>query len=193
MIIEKQLYTIDDVWEMAQNPAYDHVFIELIDGELIETMRPGNPHGLLATEVATYLRMFNMKHAVGQVTVESGYHPPNYVYTLLGPDVAFTRYDNMPQPQPQKFVPVMPDLAVEVLSPNDTLAEARRKAEVYLLNGTTVVWLVQPESRSVEVCRLTADGYLTIEQIDESGKLSGDDILPGFTLEVHDIFAVLRQ
>ena len=193
MIIEKQLYTIDDVWEMTQDPDNEHIFIELIDGELITMTRPGNTHGLLATEIAVYLRLFNMTHNIGQVTVESGYHPPGYRYTLLGPDIAFTRYDRMPEPQPDKFVPAMPDLAVEVLSPSETLAEAPRKAEVYLLNGTSLVWLGQPEHRGVEICRLINGTQLQIEFVSHDGSLSGENILPGFELEVKKIFAVIRD
>ncbi len=192
MIVEKQLYTIDDVWEMAQDPDNENIFIELIDGELITVTRPGNTHGLLATEVSGHLWLYNRENNLGQVTVESGYHPPGYRYTLLGPDVAFTRYDRMPQRQTDKFVPVMPDLAVEVLSPSDTLTEVRRKAEVYLLNGSSVVWIVQPEQRVVEVCRLIEGTQLQIESIGNDGKLSGEDILPGFELEVSKLFAVLH-
>ena len=193
MIIEKQLYTIDDVWEMAQDPENEHVFFELIDGELITMTRPRNTHGLLATEIALYLRLFNMKHEIGQVTVESGYHPPDYRYTLLGPDVAFTRYDRMPERQPEKWVSVMPDLAVEIMSPSESVAEARRKAEIYLLNGSSVVWLVQPDLLTVEVCRLIDGTQLQIESVDHDGKLGGENILPGFELNVSDIFAVLRD
>ncbi len=193
MILEKQIFTIDDVWEMAQDPEYEHVFLEIIDGDLITMTRPGNIHGLLATEIALYLRLFNMRNKLGQVTVESGYHPPNYRYTLLGPDVAFTRFDRMPKPRPEKFVPVMPDLAVEVLSPSNTIVEARRKAEVYLLNGTSIVWLVQASKQSVEVCRLVDGTQLQIESISHDGTLIGEPILPGFELEVSKIFAVLRQ
>ena len=191
MIVEKQLYTIDDVWEMAQDPDNENIFIELIDGELLTMTRPGNTHGLLATEIALYLRLFNMEHKIGQVTVESGYHPPGYRYTVLGPDVAFTRYDRMPERQTDKFVPIMPDLAVEVLSPSNTLADVRRKAEVYLLNGSSVVWVVQPEQQVVEVCRLIDGTQLQIESINHDGILSGEIFLPGFELEVSKIFAVL--
>lgn len=193
MIIEKQVYTIDDVWEMAQDPKNENLFFELIDGELITMTRPGNWHGLLATEIALYLRLFNMTHHLGQVTVESGYHLPDYRYTVLGPDVAFTRFDRMPERQPSKFVPLMPDLAVEILSPSETLTSARRKAEVYLLNGTGIVWLVLPDQRTVEVCRLIDDTHLQIEIVGSDGTLTGDDILPGFELEVSKVFAVLRD
>ncbi len=193
MIIEKQLYTVDDVWEMAQDPANEHAFFELMDGELLEMTRPGNTHGLLATEIAVYLRLFNMTHNLGQVTVESGYHPPDYRYTLLGPDVAFTRYDRMPDPQPDKFVPIMPDLAIEIMSPSDFLAAARRKTEVYLLNGTAIVWLVKPDSQGVDVCRLIDGTQLQIEHVGHDGTLSGESVLPGFKLDVSKIFAVIRS
>ncbi len=193
MIAEKRLYTVDDVWQLCQAPEYEHVFLELIDGELLEMTRPGNIHGLLATEIAFYLRLFNKTHDLGQVTVESGYHPPDDRDTLLGPDVAFLRHERLPQPPSQRFVAAMPDLAVEILSPSETYASARRKAEIYLLNGTSLVWLVLPASREVEVCRLAAHGGVDIKLVSRDGTLSGEDILPGFTLPLRQLFAVLRE
>ena len=71
------------------------------------------------------------------------------------------------------------------------MTRAREKAEVYLRNGTSVVWLVQPEKRGVEVCQLIDVSHLQIEFVGHEGTLSGGRILPGFTLDVSQIFAVL--
>ena len=193
MIIEKQLYTIDDMWALDHDPANERRKFYLIDGRLYEEDVPVRPHGKLAVKFIVQLEIYNMQHDLGEVTTEVGYYPADDRNTLLLPDVAFMRHDSLPQPPPQAYVPAMPDLAIEILSPSDTLTQARAKAQVYLENGTALVWLVQPESRRVEVCRLTADGYLTIEQIDESGKLSGDDILPGFALEVSELFRQVER
>ena len=192
MIIEKQLYTIDDVWELAHDPGNENLQVELIDGELCSMTRPGRRHGIIATEIAGYLWLFNKTHNLGLVTVESGYHPPDYRYTLLGPDVAFTRFERMPDSPPDKFIPVMPDLAVEVLSPSDTLAKAREKAEIYLRNGTSVVWLVQPGRQGVDVCRLIDGSQLQIEFVGNDGKLSGESFLPSFELEEPNFAAAGR-
>lgn len=192
MIVEKQLYTVDDVWEMAQDPDNENVLLELIDGELQSMTRPGRRHDLLVTNITGYIWQYLQTHDTGELTSETGFHPANNRYTLLGPDIAFIRYEKLPQPPSDKFVSTMPDLAVEILSPSDTVASARQKAEIFLRHGTTLVWLVQPEQRVVEVCHLIDGTQLRIEAIDHDGKLSGEDILPGFELEVSDIFSVLR-
>jgi len=193
MIIEKQLYTIDDVWEMAQDPDNEHVFLELIDGELITMTRPGRPHGLLVSNLSGYIWQYLQSNDIGELTGEIGFHPARNRYTLLGPDIAFIRYEHLPQPPSKKFISAMPDLAVEVLSPSETFSSARRKAEIYLLNGTALVWLVQPERRGVEVCRLIEGTQLQIEFAGNDATLSGEDVLPGFELEVSKLFAVLRD
>ena len=191
--VQERLLTVDDVWELSQLPEYEHTFLELIDGKLITMPRPKRIHGLLSNEIGTYLRLFNMSRYYGEVTQDSGHHPPNYRYTLLGPDVAFTRAERLPALSPDDYTPVMPDLAVEVLSPSESLIQARDKALVYLRNGTLIVWLVQPERRGVDVCRLVDGSQLQIEFISGYETLSGEDILPGFELAVDKIFAVIAR
>ncbi len=193
MIAEKRLYTVDDVWQLCQAPEYEHVFLELIDGELLEMTRPNRPHGLLASNISGHIWLYLQSHDIGELSSETGFHPPDDRDTLLGPDVAFLRHERLPQPPSQRFVAAMPDLAVEILSPSETYASARRKAEIYLLNGTSLVWLVLPASREVEVCRLAAAGGVDIKLVSRDGTLSGEDILPGFTLPLRQLFAVLRE
>ncbi len=91
----------------------------------------------------------------------------------------------------QKYVPAMPDLAVEILSPTDTLSEVRRKARIYLANGTSLVWIILPDEKSAEVCRADDDGDMTIEFVGRDGKLSGEAILPGFTLGIERLFEIV--
>ena len=87
----------------------------------------------------------------------------------------------------------MPDIAVELFEPWDSLALARRKAEVYMRKGSRLFWLVLPGQRLVEVSRLDADARIETESLGEGDTLSGEDVLPGFELEVSKIFAVLRD
>ena len=124
---------------------------------------------------------------MGQVTTETGYHPPDPRATLLGPDVGFVHRERAPQPFPTRFVPVMPDLAVEVLSPSNTLPELRRKAENYLRHGTALVWLVNPDDKTVEVWRLD-DEKTKSETVCPDGALDGEPVLPGFRLELDALF-----
>ena len=83
----------------------------------------------------------------------------------------------------------MPDIAVEVQSPNNTLAELRRKAVIYLQNGTQLVWIIIPDSKGAEVCRLDANGKIQTQFIAADGSLYGEQVLPGFQLELAALFA----
>ena len=151
-------------------------------------MPPGGVHGDLALELGYRLKSFAEAQDLGKFTVETGYYPPDDRNTVLSPDVAFISKARAPQPFPKKFVPAMPDLAVEILSPNDTLSEARRKAQVYLAKGTSLVWIVSPAELGVHVCRAGEDAELSIEFVGRNGSLSGENALPGFTLDLKTLF-----
>jgi Uma2 family endonuclease len=84
-------------------------------------------------------------------------------------------------------VPRMPDLAVEVKSPDDKFKVMREKAEYYLANGTRIVWLIYPHERLVEVFRPNVDS----EILNETHELNGGDVLPGFTLAIRDLFRLI--
>ncbi len=188
MAIQERLYTVDDVWELEHRPENEGKRFYLIDGELFFTMSPGILHGRLATKLGRYLDEFAEEHCLGYVVVESGFHPAGERHTLLLPDVAFFRMGKLPDPDTERFGPAMPDLAIEVRSPGDTLDELRRKAAVYLANGTTLVWIVSPAEKGVEVCRAGADAGLDIEFVGADGSLSGEDVLPGFELDLKLLF-----
>ena len=188
MAIQEKLYTVDDVWELSHHPENENKRFYLIDGELYWTVPPGGEHGNLAFEIAYHLRVFLEEHDLGKGTVVTGYYPPNDRNTVLAPDVAFISNSRAPQPFPEQFVPNMPDLAIEILSPSDSLAEVRRKAAVYVANGTKLVWIVLPVEKGVDVCRASEGAGLNIEFVGIGGSLSGEDILPGFELELKLLF-----
>ena len=84
----------------------------------------------------------------------------------------------------------MPDLAVEIASPSDSLAHLRRKARIYLDNGSSLVWILLPSHKGVDVCRSAAGSRLDIEFVGQDGVLSGEDVLPGFELALTKLFPV---
>lgn len=188
MAIQERLYTVDDVWRLSQLPENEHKLFYLIDGELFWDMRPGYTHGRLAGHIFRYLMNYAEAHDLGDGSVESGYFPADDRHTLLGADVAFIHKENVPPADHENAVPRMPDLAVEIQSPSNTLVELRRKAAVYLANGTELVWLVLPTRASVEVWRLGPDGETLTEYLDADGSLSGEGVLPGFTLDLRRLF-----
>lgn len=187
MAVQQRVYDIDDLWQLVCNADDDRCF-ELIKGEIIEMSPPGGEHGTIAGEIFYYFRLFDPQRKLGIPTVDAGYHPPDKRDTVLSPDVAFTKLERAPNPFPRTWVPVMPDIAVEVQSPSNSLPQLRRKAAIYLANGTQLVWIVIPEQRGVEVCRLNATGDIEREFIGQDGALSGESVLPGFTLEIAQLF-----
>ena len=188
MEVKQRLYDIDDLWQIVCD-ADDDKRYELIEGEIFDMAPPGGEHGTLVGEIYYYLRLFDRERLLGMPTVDAGYHPPDDRSTLLSPDVAFTRVERAPKPFPRTWVPLMPDLAVEIKSPSNTLAELRRKAAIYLNHGSQLVWIILPASQSAEVHRLDAPGEIHIDAIQPDGALSGEGVLPGFTLELATLFA----
>lgn len=184
METKQRLWDIDEVWELYCDRANDHLRFELIDGELIEMSGPGGTHGRIAIRLGSYLFIFAEENNLGIVTGETGYHPGGDRFNLLLPDVAFISFERAPDPFPDKLVPVMPDIAVEIKSPSNSLAELRGKAQRYMRLGTSLVWIIMPADQRVEIHR----PHSPAETLELGDALSGDDILPGFELEIRRLF-----
>ena len=135
-----------------------------------------------------FLRGYVMSKDLGEVHVEHGFSPPGDRNTMLAPDVAFISHARLSGQPEDGFISVMPDLAVEIASPNDSLAQLRRKARIYLDNGACLVWIVLPSQRGVDVCRSATGARLDIEFVGADGILSGEDALPGFELDLSRLF-----
>ena len=188
MATEERVYTVNDVWRLEQQPLSPTEKYYLIDGELLIKMAPTELHGDVAVRLSAYLFLFVDEQDLGRVTSEVGFHPPGDRLTALLPDIAFTRKARTAQPARSSYVPYMPDLAVEVISPSQSLSQARRKAEVYLRHGAALVWLVDPLAQSAEVWWRNDDDDVVKESIDSDGELTGGEILPGFRLPLNRIF-----
>lgn len=188
MEVQKRLYTVDDVYELQGWDGTRDRNYELIDGELIE-MPPSNAlHAWLAAELAAHLRNFAVSGNLGYAFVEFGAYSITDEHTLRAADVAYFSAERLSPPFPQTFVGLMPDLAVEIMSPSNTKAELREKAAWYLQHGTRLVWLILPDQRGAEVCRPGDDERGAVEFVDADGSLSGEDLLPGFELEMGKLF-----
>ena len=188
METKQRLYDVDDLWELYCDRSNDHLRFELVDGEIIQMSGPGGVHGRIAIRLGRYLDIFADEHELGIVTAETGYHPAQDRYNLLLPDVAFISFDRSPDPFPEKLVPAMPDIAIEIRSPSNTLEELREKAQRYLRLGTSIVWTVLPVEQRVEVCRMNESGEIKREVFGPDDTMSGENVLPGFSLEVRRIF-----
>jgi Uma2 family endonuclease len=160
---------------------------ELVDGTLVEKAM-GWRESFLAAALITILWTFVKPRRLGLVTGADGMMRlvPGLVRI---PDVAFISWQRLPgQRIPDEPIPdLVPDLAVEVLSPSNTNREMTRKREEYFGAGARLVWLVDPIARIVEV-------YTAVDQVavlDEACTLDGGVVLPGFALPLRDLFAEL--
>ena len=192
MATRERTYTVDDVWRLANASENELNRYMLIDGELAVEMSPGYLHGRIASEISRLLGNFLVNRDLGEVTVETLHSPPRDSGNMLQPDVAFIRKERAPAPDWERFVPVMPDLAVEIISPSQSVKDAREKAETYLRHGTEIVWLIHPAKQNAEIWAVADDGAAQNETIDADGALSGGAVLPGFSLPLQQLFQPKR-
>ncbi|MDF5735008.1 MULTISPECIES: Uma2 family endonuclease [unclassified Nostoc] len=103
------------------------------------------------------------------------------------PDVAWIRqerWDTLTLEQKEKFPPIAPDFVLELMSPSDTLRETQDKVQEYIDNGVKLGWLINPKMRQVEIYRLSQP----VEILTSPQQLSGEDVLPGFILNLQIIW-----
>ncbi|MFN8487747.1 MAG: Uma2 family endonuclease [Caldilineaceae bacterium] len=175
-------YTVDEFERFLRLPENLDRLFELIDGAIVEKM-PTQEHGLVATNLVIALGSFVKAQKLGRVGVEVRHQLPKDHANSRMPDVSFT---SARQPLvKQGSVPQMPDLAIEIQSPDDTIKQLREKAAYYLEHGARLVWLIYPRKRFIEVYSLDND----VEILLEGDVLTGADVLPDFFMPVADIFA----
>ncbi len=161
---------------------------ELIRGELVRMSPSGFKHGIIALRIGELISAHVRRHGLGLATgAETGFRIARDPDTVRAPDAAFVAAHNLPNPLPGRgFFPGAPDLAVEVVSPEDRWTELTAKAQSWLQAGSRAVWILDPANRTVTV--YASDGTHTLSEADV---LTGGDILPGFAVPVRDIFAGL--
>jgi Uma2 family endonuclease len=160
---------------------------ELVKGELIRMAPAGSEHGEVAMDLAGPLHQYVKKHNLGTVyAAETGFRLESDPDTVRAPDIAFISRERVKQTgRPKGFWPGAPDLAVEVVSPGDTVSEVEEKVSEWLEGGASMVWVVSPKLHTVTVYRSLTD----IVTLTEKDKLDGADVVPGFQMKVAEIFA----
>ncbi|MFZ4734101.1 MAG: Uma2 family endonuclease [Pirellulales bacterium] len=157
---------------------------ELVDGVLVEKPM-GTLESLVAMEVAFALRRYLEDHPLGVVLGADGLLQigPKLV---RGPDVSFISWDRFPgRTLPTERVwAVVPDLAVEVLSPGNTPAEMERKVNDYVAAGTKVVWIIDPAMRTAVVQWMDDASVIAKSLLSADDTLTARSILPGLSVPV---------
>ncbi len=162
---------------------------ELVDGQLVER-HMGFESSHIAGRLFGLLFVFNEVHRLGWLQISDC----GYLLPLLGrdtvrkPDVSFVSFQKLPAAQgfPIGFPAIAPDLAVEVLSPNDLAYDVESKINDYLQAGVKLIWIINPAGRSVQILR--QDG--SSGRLLESDDLDGEDLLPGFRCKIASLFQV---
>jgi Uma2 family endonuclease len=187
MAIQKKLYTVEEFEKFADTWENTDRRFELIEGEIFEKL-PTEEHGVIAANIAGFVWTFNHQHKLGILTIEARHQMPGEKYNARMPDVSFIRGAER-TPVKKGSVPQMPDLAIEIQSPDDDFQDLHAKAKYYLQNGSRLSWLFFPKTRTVDVCTWNAqkrDMDVKTLMIDDT--LDGGDVLLGFKVAVREIF-----
>jgi Uma2 family endonuclease len=156
---------------------------ELVRGELIMMSPAGGRHGVLALKFGARLEEFVSRHALGTVVgAETGFVLQRDPDTVRAPDAAFLRAGRFPDGVPVSFIPGAPDLAVEVLSPEDRPGQVHAKVRNWLESGCEEVWVVDPRLATVAI---HCQGETRVLNLADSLTTS---MLPGFSLPLVEDF-----
>ena len=159
---------------------------ELVEGELRQMSPAGHNHGKIAARLTIALGEYVEENDLGELyAAETGFKLKTDPDTVRAPDVSFIRRERVAEVGETKgYWPGAPDLAVEVLSPDDTVSEVERKVEEWLEAGARLVWVISPKLRTVTVYRSLSD----IAVLTENDTLDGEQVVPGFNCLVARLF-----
>ena len=161
----------------------DKRLCELIDGTLVEKAE-GYWEALIAIRLAARLASYADEHDLGAVSGADSTMRMKSSGRIRLPDVAFVSKDRLPRTR--EAIPTLaPDLAVEVLSDSNTTEEIDQKLLEYFQSGTRLVWVIHPRTRTVAVYHRPGEATCVL---DVAAQLDGEQVLPGFSLPVADVF-----
>ena len=171
--------TLDDLLQCPQ----DGRKYELVDGEIVVSPA-GFHHAEIVIKIVRIIATFLDEFPIGRVLGDNlGISFPNG--NLRSPDVTFVSHAKLPAAEsPEGFGEFIPDLAVEVLSPHDSLKDVGQKIGEFLECGVPLVWLVDPSRQSVTVYRSLSQ----TEQLSSADIITGEPVLPGFSCSVSRFF-----
>src|SRR3990167_752546 len=150
----KTLLTADDLWKIVA----DGSRYELSRGELVPMTPVGLQHSAIVGRLGEFLSRYVRENQLGIVGTEGGFKLERDPDTLRAPDIHFVSKARIEKEGiTQKFADFPPDLAIEVLSPEDTASEVQKKVEEYLAGGVRLFWVVDPATKTVTAYRSHQD------------------------------------
>jgi Uma2 family endonuclease len=178
MTVDTKLMTAEELWAMP-----DDVHRELVRGELISMSPAGEEHSRIARRLLIRLGSFVEQHKLGEsYGTDLGYILERSPDTVREPDVSFVRAERATRTT--KLLQGAPDLAIEVISPNDTRSEVGEKVREYLAAGTQMVIVIYPRNQTATIHTPTSTTRLTTDDT-----LTGGDVVPGWSLPLRELFS----
>ena len=179
---EVKLLTADDLLKLY----VEGVRGELIRGVLCQTLPSSGEHGEIVVNLVTELRNFVKPRRLGRLAAsDSGLLLERSPDTVREPDIVFYSAEKIPHGvRVTGYYEEVPDLVVEVVSPRNSVREVNDKARMWVSYGTRLVWVLHPNTRSVDVHTLNG----AVVTLSNDDTLTGGDVLPGFECSLSDIF-----
>lgn len=176
--------TDEQFWKLCQNNR-DYRFERTASGELIIMPPTGSETGNHNFDIAVELGIWNKQTNLGKgFDSSSGFTLPNGANR--SPDASWIRrdrWDALTAEEQQGFAPICPDFVIELRSKSDSLKELQEKMQEYMENGARLGWLIDRKNQRVEIYRQGQD----VEILENPATLSGEDVLPGFVLDLKQI------
>jgi Uma2 family endonuclease len=181
--------------ELPEPMETDEALYELVNGKRVEMPPMSIRSVMVASRLGSKLNAFVQEGNVGEVFPEMLFRIPlsQDATRERRPDIAVVSYQNWPVESPQdpdaNAWEVIPDLAVEVISPSDRAEDQREKVLEYFRVGVRCVWVVYPKLRLIDVY----ESPTRVQILTETDTLRGDPVLPGFELTLASLFDTARQ
>jgi Uma2 family endonuclease len=176
--------TDEQFWQLCQNNR-DYQFERTASGELLIMPPTGGETGNSNIEIAYQVQGWSRQNNLGKAFDSStGFKLPNGA--KLSPDASWVKIERWNALEPEereKFPPICPDFVLELRSRTDSLAELQGKMQEYIQNGAALGWLIDRKNKRVEIYRPHQD----VEILENPSSLSGEDVLPGFILDLTQI------
>ena len=170
--------------EFERLPEKEGVRYELDEGELVTMTFPRPRHNQVVKRIFRLLQDFLDRNPLGEIFFpDTGFVLSKDPDTLRGPDLSFLRAERVRQVDVDRDIEGAPDLAIELVSPNDSAEALNRKVEQYLRAGARSVWVFYPDVRQIHLHTPQGVRKLTAENT-----LEDPDLLPGFSIPVRALF-----